>query len=62
MSGPRRYHYHPQMAEPCEVPDPGRPLWREIADGAVELGVFLLVALMILGAIVVAGTMGLRHG
>ena len=61
MSGPRRYHSHPNMAEPCVVPDdPRRWSWRDVAMGAAELGVFLLIVFAILAAIVVAGSGSVR--
>jgi hypothetical protein len=41
------------MAEPCVVPDEPRPLWRELAAIAVNLGALLLIFLSILGIVAV---------
>lgn len=53
MSGPRRYHSHPNMAEPCVVDEPPEPLWRRLAAVAINLGALLLVFLSILGIVAV---------
>lgn len=48
-----RPHWHPEMAEPCVVPD--EPIRYRAAAQVVGLAVFLLVEIFVIVALVFAG-------